>query len=102
MKDGGPKHASCLPCGHTFEVPDDAEIARCPICAATVRVGATTIHVTGESADEVSVVARRLATDAALRVETARLRSPWLSGLFYLLVLVVVAALILVIASVLA
>ena len=54
------------------------------------------IHVSGDDAREVEAVARQLSEDAAARREAARLRSPWFSGLFYLAVLVMVVALLLV------
>jgi hypothetical protein len=59
------------------------------------------IHVSGDDAREVETVARQLSEDAAARREAARLRSPWFSGLFYLAVVVVVVALLLVVGRVL-
>jgi hypothetical protein len=49
----------------------------------------------------VEAVARQLSDDAAARREAARLRSPWFSGLFYLAVVVVFVALLLVVGRVL-
>jgi hypothetical protein len=58
--------------------------------------------VVGRDASEVEVVSRKLASDAVAGPEAARLRSPWFSGLFYLTVVAVVVALLLVIGRMLA
>lgn len=98
--------------------PDSGEVVRlCPVCAAEIRGGSgqvfcthcgavsqsqPVIRVEGMDADEVERVARRLADDQrqAERRAAARLRSPWLTGSFYLLVLIVAAAILLVAARV--
>jgi Flp pilus assembly protein TadB len=72
-------------------------------CGAQVwiRGRTTSIKVDGTDAQEVSDVTLRLTEQAAARREAAKLRSPWFSGLFYIAVLVIVIALLLVVGSVL-
>jgi hypothetical protein len=73
----------------------------CAACSGTYYLATgrdvTEIHVSGDNADEVETVIRQLAADDAARREAARLRSPWFSGLFYLMVAVVIISLLLVV-----
>jgi hypothetical protein len=76
----------------------------CPSCGAFVDLGNVTVSVSGTDAREVETVSRALVEDAIAhrRADQAaqhkadrELRGPWLSGLFYLVTLVVVVALLL-------
>ncbi len=93
--------AVCPHCGTTGK----ANAARCPRCGVRISItprGVTRIHVVGQDATEVAAVSRQLSASAVERREARRLRSPWFSGLFYLTVVVVVVALLLVAGRVLA
>lgn len=79
---GGGRWVKCATCGSSFRA---------------TRRGVTEIKVWGENANEVQAVIRQLAADDAARREAARLRSPWFSGLFYLMVAVVIISLLLVV-----
>ena len=72
-------------------------------CSASVILcsNTTEIRVSGTSHEEVAHVARLLANDARDRKKVQALRSPWVSGSFYLACAVIAAALMLVIGSVL-
>lgn len=91
----------CPHCG----TPAQPDVGLCPECGVTISItprGATRIHVVGRDADEVAAVSQQLSASAVERREARRLRSPWFSGLFYLTVVVVVVALLLVTGRVLA
>ncbi|SEF29393.1 hypothetical protein SAMN05421837_104676 [Amycolatopsis pretoriensis] len=91
-------------CPHC-RTPAEPGIGICPQCGVTISItprGATRIHVVGRDATEVEAVSRQLSASAFERREARRLRSPWFSGLFYLTVVVVVVALLLVAGRVLA
>ncbi len=88
-----------LRCPECFQ--DAVRDGICPNCGAYIRIGDVDIRVQGHDADEVSRVTRDLVEDAATRREVQQLRSPWVSGTFYLVALAVVVALLLVVGSVL-
>jgi hypothetical protein len=93
-----------LVCPHCGPIRNP-DAAHCPRCGVTISItprGATQIHVVGQDATEVQAVSRQLSASAFERREARRLRSPWFSGLFYLTVVVVVIALLLVAGRVLA
>jgi hypothetical protein len=81
---GGGRWVKCATCGSSFRA---------------TRRGVTEIKVWGEDANEVQAVIRQLAADDVARREAARLRSPWFSGLFYLMVAVVIISLLLVVGA---
>ena len=93
----------CHTCGgRGFGGPSDdrGSWVRCASCGSsfrTTRRGVTEIRVWGENANDVQAVMRELAADDAARRAAARLRSPWFSGLFYLMVAVVITSLLLVV-----
>lgn len=93
----------CHACGGRGVLPlsdDGGRWAKCATCSSsfrTTRRGVTEIHVWGVNADEVRAVTRDLAAHDAARREAARMRSPWLSGLFYLMVAVLIISLLLVV-----
>ncbi len=91
----------CPSCGGTGR---DGEDRYCPSCGARIRVGreGTEIHVVGSNADEVAQVARQLTEDVSARREARGPRTPWASGAFYLVCVMVVIALLLVVGRVLA
>lgn len=84
----------CPVCGAVVTLPGSV----CPHCAASEPV---TIRVEGANAAEVSKVMRDIMKDAAVRHEAVQLRSPWVSGSFYLTAVILVITLLLVVASVL-
>lgn len=75
----------------------------CQSCGALINFDGrrASISVRGHDAGEVAAVSGQLARDIVARREAARLRSPWISGSFYLAVAVVVVAMLLVVARVL-
>jgi LSD1 subclass zinc finger protein len=95
--------ARCRGCGTEIALPPGATEVVCPSCAAIISIGETTIRVEGTDAREVAAVSRQLASDQrdADRRAAATLRSPWLTGTFYVFVLIVIAAILLVAASLL-
>ena len=84
----------------------------CPSCSALVTTSGAlcsscysladpvTIRVEGVDAEEVSRVTRDLLKDFAIQHEVRKLRSPWVSGTFYLAAVIVVIALLLVVTTV--
>ena len=106
-KPYGPGRCSeCLGALETYksEGPDGSEvtIARCSDCRATFVLGRKpTLRVEGSNAQEVSDVMQQLSPQVTAQHEAARLRSPWFSGFFYIVVLAIVVGLLLVVASVL-
>ncbi len=78
-------------------IPDG--IAVCMTCYSTIEMDGrrTRIEVSGSDAKEVADVSRKLARLAATdRAEQRQMRSPWVTGSFYLAVLAVVFSVILV------
>jgi hypothetical protein len=67
------------------------------LCTSCTQIGTepVTIWVEGNDASDVSKVMRELFADAAVRHESVKLRSPWVSGTFYLMALAIVVALLL-------
>jgi hypothetical protein len=102
-RDQQPQPAVCASpgCGATVSF-DDGYCSRCGARVSLNRGNSIQISVQGANADEVAAVTRALSIDLAAHREAARLRSPWFSGLFYLTLLVVVVALLLVAGRVLA
>jgi|GEM_PF-3520563 len=70
----------------------------CTSCGAEITVGneGTKIHVTGTNAEEVAQVARQLASDLSSHRQSRTLRTPWVSGTFYLVCVIAVIAVLLV------
>lgn len=102
MPDEGLSRATCAYCGGSpTQDPKTDQGAFCSRCGALISLGDVRIEVHGQDASEVGDVARLLTSDAVQRRDAGRLRSPWLSGTFYLAVVVVAAVLLLVVGSVL-
>jgi hypothetical protein len=89
--------AICAVCGGIEFETDGKSWVSCPNCCAVISIDryATTITVSGENADEVSAVSRQISKQLLVHREGQHLRSPWISGLFYLLTLVVIVVLLL-------
>jgi Flp pilus assembly protein TadB len=66
-----------------------------------VRRDSTWIDVSGNNAEEVASVTERLAKQAIARGQAAQMRSPWVSGSFYLAAAIVIVVLLLVVGRVL-
>jgi hypothetical protein len=92
--------SSCTGTG-SAPAPDGGGRAYCDSCGAVIRWGDVQIDVHGTNAAEVESVARALIADATARQQVTHLRSPWFSGLFYLIAAAAMLALLLVAGSVL-
>jgi Flp pilus assembly protein TadB len=93
---------SCSSCG--VKVGNESRI--CPRCGAFLEWQGGSIEVTGTDADEVLRVAKGLVEQRderqqEQRAEQQRLRSPWVSGSFYLCCFIIVMAIVLVAGKVL-
>lgn len=103
LRGASPNEPICHMCGGRVESRmAHGERGYCVQCGAFVRIGKTRIEVHGEDASEVATVARQLSDDAAARDQVERLRSPWVSGTFYLAVVVVTIALLMTVGRILA
>lgn len=78
---------------YVYAEDEATALANFPRCATHVTPKA--IRVTGTDYKEVLEVTRTLTSDAAVRQQAAKIRSPWLTGTFYLLALAVIIALLL-------
>lgn len=99
-RTNGKSVARCPQCNAVVS----SDLLFCPRCGTHIHLGNFTVSVSGTDAREVETVSRALVEDAIAHRRAEQiaqgdadrdLRSPWLSGLFYLLVLVVVVTLLL-------
>lgn len=97
-------------CGHSVPLPQGPMGVVCPWCAAHIEVGGASIRVSGHDSSEVQRVltaaaaqeAQRQAARADAERRAARqFDSPWRSGSFYLLAVVLLIAVIVLVATVL-
>lgn len=91
----------CHMCGGHSVTGGSGTLGTCMQCGATVRLGNVDIRVEGANADEVSRVTRELVEDASTREQAQSVKSPWVTGTFYLVALAMVVGLLLIAGSVL-
>ncbi len=88
--------AQCPKCGERLQPERSAQEVRCPACGMIIRARDWTIEVSGERAEDVKLVAGTVAADLTLGRHT----SPWRSGSFYVVAIVVLVVLFLAVAKV--